>query len=848
MKNASHSEAQANNSTPILSAIVGSSWDACDENSLAVDGLDAIPYETLEASGIPRDVADQLNYRNLTPADVEDALGYSISDCWGVKYTNPDGSDVLVDGKPFIRVRLPDGVKGKYRTRTGAGNRIYFSPLLEPEVLNSGKPQLITEGEKGTDSANHHGFPCIGLAGVHNWKDKTGVVPELKEINFKHRDVLIVFDSDIHTNSHVQEAMFQLAELVCRRGATPKVVALPCELDGRKNGVDDFLALHGADALQRLIDIAQPSGHLKESKNPDSEPDFVRAWEPEPKNPHYIAVPLSTVMKESYADNPEVGIYKWRDSHWSRQTGKRPLHPPIHHWMDRQRFHVRGDGRVNTIVNEAKDYLEVRDWDSSNLTAFTNGTYDADTGVLHPGHNQEDRLTHCFPFAFDRAAKCPRWLLFLEETLKREDGTSDHQAINLMRAAIRWSICPKDKTKAFPYERGFDVQGPRGCGKGTLGEVLQALVGNGHGVVPLRSEDYANPNALADALGKKIAIAMDDTGHLSDVGAYNSVCSNELMKIKLMYKDIFAARLGIVPWRLYNDKPSNSQDGDEGMTRRLITFRIAKSVSAKRKDVKLKATLIAEIAGIYQWAMSMSEAEMADAFDNSGQIESIRKASLDSRLDANPWLLFLMEVCPDGLAETQASTLYGMYKRWATEDQGLRSPMKLKSFCSRLKKLIPYQMVYQRELNGLSHYKINPITVEKVAEYFGLDSVGSGSHPLPVVDQQTNPLPPKPLSSNGFAYLVEDRGDQTLLSAKDQKSKKNGLNGHVLKGSGKNPLDPLPGGLLTNQKLVQLALDAGCTDANEVIDWVPKNHQTKVGRKDVERCLKRLKQTNSSKA
>ena len=58
MKNASHSEAQANNSTPILSAIVGSSWDACDENSLAVDGLDAIPYETLEASGIPRDPED----------------------------------------------------------------------------------------------------------------------------------------------------------------------------------------------------------------------------------------------------------------------------------------------------------------------------------------------------------------------------------------------------------------------------------------------------------------------------------------------------------------------------------------------------------------------------------------------------------------------------------------------------------------------------------------------------------------------------------------------------------------------------------------------------------------------
>ena len=79
MKKPPEGEAQANKSNPTLSALAGSHWDACSENSLVVDGLEAIPYETLEASGIPRDVADKLNYRNLTPADVEDALGYSMA-------------------------------------------------------------------------------------------------------------------------------------------------------------------------------------------------------------------------------------------------------------------------------------------------------------------------------------------------------------------------------------------------------------------------------------------------------------------------------------------------------------------------------------------------------------------------------------------------------------------------------------------------------------------------------------------------------------------------------------------------------------------------------------------------
>ena len=99
-----------------------------------------------------------------------------------------------------------------------------------------------------------------------------------------------------------------------------------------------------------------------------------------------------------------------------------------------------------------------------------------------------------------------------------------------------------------------------------------------------------------------------------------------------------------------------------------------------------------------------------------------------------------------------------------------------------------------------------------------------------------------------WTLLVEDRGDQTLLSAKDQKSKKNGLNGHVLKGSAPNPLHPLPSGILTNKQLVQKALDAGCVDVDEVVDWVPKNLHTKVGRRDVERSLKAIKKPESSEA
>ena len=49
----------------------------------------------------------------------------------------------------------------KYLTRRGAGNRVYFSPLLKPAVLDSSKPLMVTEGEKCADSAIHMVSPAL---------------------------------------------------------------------------------------------------------------------------------------------------------------------------------------------------------------------------------------------------------------------------------------------------------------------------------------------------------------------------------------------------------------------------------------------------------------------------------------------------------------------------------------------------------------------------------------------------------------------------------------------------------------------------------------------------------------
>ena len=164
-------------------------------------------------------------------------------------------------------------------------------------------------------------------------------------------------------------------------------------------------------------------------------------------------------------------------------------------------------------------------WDPTHLIAFSNGTLDLQQSKLLHGHNSKDLISFLFPFPFDPSAQCPTWINFLKETFPEQEVQK------LLRASFKWSITPKDSEQAFPYEVAFDVHGPRGCGKGTISEVLTALCGGSHGRGIVRNESFNNSNSLAALMGKKIAIDPDSSGHIKDPGIFNSVVTNEPVEV-----------------------------------------------------------------------------------------------------------------------------------------------------------------------------------------------------------------------------------------------------------------------------------------------------------------------------
>ena len=137
--------------------------------------------------------------------------------------------------------------------------------------------------------------------------------------------------------------------------------------------------------------------------------------------------------------------------------GKQPLLGPLHQLMGEHDFHRRGR-RMTEILSEVETYLQHKDWDGTNLAAFSKGTLDLNTNILRPGNDPSDRLTFAFPYRWDPKATCPRWLKFIEQTF-------DADTAKVFRAALGWTIRPKEADAPFPLEKSIDVEGPKALAK-----------------------------------------------------------------------------------------------------------------------------------------------------------------------------------------------------------------------------------------------------------------------------------------------------------------------------------------------------------------------------------------------
>lgn len=183
--------------------------------------------EDLHRSGINDETIETLGFRSVDEMEAFDILKFRCGPALAFPYPGTD----FIRLKPDIPLQIAEkkGITktAKYLSPKGALNRLYVPPSVLPILDDPSERLSITEGEKKAAKATQDGFPTVGLVGVWGFRDREHMfIPDLKDIIWKGRDVFIIPDSDVVTNDHVRDAVWELGWQLLQHGADVRVVQL----------------------------------------------------------------------------------------------------------------------------------------------------------------------------------------------------------------------------------------------------------------------------------------------------------------------------------------------------------------------------------------------------------------------------------------------------------------------------------------------------------------------------------------------------------------------------------------------------------------------------------------------
>lgn len=358
-----------------------------------------------------------------------------------------------------------------------------------------------------------------------------------------------------------------------------------------------------------------------------------------PPNPDVLATILNglfdssdaSIAKLFYRLHPDNYRYI-RDLHVWMQWDGQAWFPDVSHQelincLDRLRESIRGNqsraksaiiesivnrlSKVRTrsdIITAISQLPEIStlasDWDAfPHLVAFENCVYNTDTAQLisKPATIRELYLTRRISCKYNKDAKCPQWLNFLQDIFCKDDAL-----IEFVRKLAGLSLSGNVNEELLIFAHGSGANG-----KTTFMNVLSQIF-----------HDYAveiDPRILlkgrnndhrlllenaANLRGKRLATANE----IPELSAYDDTVVKQLSsRDPVPYKQIYQSAGSFTPshllWVRANHKPRfNVNDG--GMLRRLILIPFAHHFPPDAQIKRYEDTLLGEASGILNWLIS----------------------------------------------------------------------------------------------------------------------------------------------------------------------------------------------------------------------------------------------------
>lgn len=304
-------------------------------------------------------------------------------------------------------------------------------------------------------------------------------------------------------------------------------------------------------------------------------------------------------------------------------------------------------------ISIGDDEMDADPW----LLAVANGVLDLKRGTMLK-HNRTILNSYVTKAAYDVAAKCPRWLKFMQEVFS--DRTD---LIQWVQKAVGYTLTGSTREQCLFFLFGSGLNG-----KSTFVEVLSAVIGNyachtNSDTFMVRNTGSIR-NDLARLVGRRMVVATEVQARraLDEVGV-KSMTGEERIIARFLHKEFFEFSPAFKIWLAGNHRP-NITGTDFAIWRRIRIVPFTVQFKEGQIDRNLRAKLEAEADGILSWAVEGCHRWQLEGLSDLPQ--AVTDSTQQYRDESDTIGHYARECCTvaDGI-HIRANELYDSYREWA---------------------------------------------------------------------------------------------------------------------------------------------------------------------------------------
>lgn len=434
----------------------------------------------------------------------------------GIQYRNP-----ITKNDWFKRYRFDEPVQDdngkstRYYQKKGTKVQPYCTKLISDEewetrTKNPAIPSAIGEGEKKMDCFAQyqvHDRLVIGLSGVYGWSKGQKQLNDFiaNHIAIPNREILIIYDSDILTNTSIELAALQFAKILLGKGCIPYLVIIPGDPDNpdEKVGIDDYLMKYPvgqrSTVLEKLIESKSKltktkiEDRIREIKNLGKKQKLPFGYEesdlsndktkPNPifedKEKYDVIAPCLAKLltkEKTYISEISQGkevLYEYIDGPFKE------CHPLHFRKFLSQRFTAANKHPIRErTFSEVKDLVAVENIPWRQLTQWEIPLKDLiwdclnDTKREHKPENYLQSVVNVNSYDPNEQIETPNWDKFVENISMSESGDVDSDKITLFHEIFGFFL-----TQRALLKKMFIFKGEPNSGKTLSTKLLKDIIG-----------------------------------------------------------------------------------------------------------------------------------------------------------------------------------------------------------------------------------------------------------------------------------------------------------------------------------------------------------------------------------